>query len=133
MSVKYFSIHRPIGPGTYPKIEKVLEIVNFDKMVYCNEVGRTAWGYIVFENKIDERSARMYELMEEGKIFYKLMCMQREDKVKFSMPLADYTPGRNAIKPKDEVIDHGKDKIVIKWFESLEDARDYVNSHKTDI
>ena len=133
MSVKYFSINRPIGLGTYPNTEKVLEIMNFDKAVYCSEIGRSAWGYIVFENKLDEYSVKQYDLMEEGKIFYKLMCMQRAGGTKFANPIADYVPGKDTMKPEDVVVDRGKNKIVFKWFETLRDAVYYKDSHKVCI
>ena len=131
MAVKYFSIHRPIAPGTYPKAESdVIEIMNFSRATHCNEIGRTAWGYIIFADKISDKAVRQYELMEEGKVFYKIMCMFREGKNKFTSPVADYVPGKDAVKPDDEVIDHGKDKIIIKWFESAEDANIYINNNK---
>lgn len=63
--MKYYSIHRPVGPGTYPKFpdNKVLEIVNFDYMETVAYIGRKAWGYIVYEKPIDKKSAMSYELM----------------------------------------------------------------------
>ena len=63
--MKYYSIHRPIGPGTFPKFpdNHVLEIYNFDYMENVSEIGRKAWGYIVYEKPIDKKSAMSYELM----------------------------------------------------------------------
>ena len=65
--MKYFSVHRPVGPGTYPKFpdNKVVEVCNFDYMENVASIGRKAWGYIVYEKPIDEKSARSYELVSE--------------------------------------------------------------------
>ena len=64
---RYFSIHRPVAPGTFPRAEKVVDIVNFDSRVYCEEIGREAWGYIVYRNPITEEDASRYELVREEK------------------------------------------------------------------
>lgn len=63
--MKYYSIHRPVGPGTYPKFNdnQVLGIVNFDKPVYVSAIGRSAWGFIEYEKQIDPKRAEDYELV----------------------------------------------------------------------
>ena len=65
--MKYYSIHRPIGPGSFPKPDgnKVLEIVNYDSCQYIHQIGREAWGYIVYENRITDKEAANYELVWE--------------------------------------------------------------------
>lgn len=64
--VRYYSILRPVGIGTFPKYPyKVLEIVNFDYRKYVPEIGREAWGYIVYESEIAETDARSYDLVKE--------------------------------------------------------------------
>ena len=52
--MKYYSIKRPITPGSFPKPEgnNVLEIHNFDSETYCEKVGREVWGYIVYEHPL---------------------------------------------------------------------------------
>lgn len=68
MAVTYYSIHRPIGPGTFPKVNgiKILEIRNYDYRQYVNDIGREAWGYIVYDAPISEAEARQYELIKGG-------------------------------------------------------------------
>lgn len=69
--MKYFSVHRPIGIGCYPKYirpgeeNKVVEIVNFDERTYCPEVRGEAWGYIEYENPIPANDMIACELLPD--------------------------------------------------------------------
>lgn len=64
--VRYYSILRPVGIGTFPKFadNKVLKMVNFDKRIYCNEIGREAWGYLVYESEMSDKDALSYDLIK---------------------------------------------------------------------
>ena len=44
--MKYFSLSRPIVPGGYPKVAKVIEVINFDTPIIQPEIGHTVWGTI---------------------------------------------------------------------------------------
>lgn len=63
--VRYFSIRRPIGPGTFPKSQPVRQIVNFDRREYVTAIEQEAWGYIDFGGELDEEEAYRYELVRE--------------------------------------------------------------------
>jgi len=66
LSVRYYSPHRPVAPGTYPQTQKVLNIYNFDSPEYIEEIGRYAWGYIDYKNDISVADADRYELLYGG-------------------------------------------------------------------
>lgn len=63
--MKYYSTQRPITPGSFPKspFNKVQEIVNFDSRIFCEEIQRPAWGYIIYEHPLHPEDAMDYELM----------------------------------------------------------------------
>lgn len=63
--MKYYSTQRPITPGNYPKspFKEVLNIVNFDSRMYCEEIGQEAWGYIEYKAPLHPKDAMEYELM----------------------------------------------------------------------
>jgi hypothetical protein len=63
--VKYYSVLRPVGIGTFPKYadNKVIEIVNFDYRKYVPEIEREAWGYIVYESEMSDKDALSYDLI----------------------------------------------------------------------
>lgn len=60
---RYFSTQRPIAPGSYPAGE-VDCIINFPDRVYCEEIGRDAWGYIDYRTPEDYQKLKDYELIE---------------------------------------------------------------------
>lgn len=61
--MKYYSVLRPVGIGTFPKVAPVNEIHNFDRRQFVEELGREAWGWIDYEQTIPEKSARAYDLV----------------------------------------------------------------------
>lgn len=62
--MRYYSIHRPVAPGTFPKTVKVNEIHNCPALTYFPEIGRGAWGWIDYADELDEKDARAYELVK---------------------------------------------------------------------
>ena len=63
--IRYYSIQRPIGPGTIPNDPKPAEIVNFDSRQQVESIGRPAWGYVDYEDPLNEKAASDYELVKE--------------------------------------------------------------------
>lgn len=63
--VRYFSIRRPIGPGTFPRTQPVRQIVNYDKREFVTAIEQEAWGYIDFGGALSEEEAYRYELVRE--------------------------------------------------------------------
>lgn len=64
MMTRYYSTQRPIAPGTYPKANSKPTITNFyEGKVYCEEIGREAWGFIEYSEPITEKEASDYELI----------------------------------------------------------------------
>lgn len=64
--IKYYSVLRPIGLGTFPASAKIEYIVNFDERRRCEDIGRGAWGYMVLSEPLTEREVRDYELVYGG-------------------------------------------------------------------
>ena len=63
--IRYYSTQRPIGPGTIPNDPKPAEIVNFDSRQQVESIGRPAWGYVDYEDPLDDKTASDYELVRE--------------------------------------------------------------------
>lgn len=59
---RYYSLLRPVTPGTYPKPSEAKNIVNFDDRTFIDDINRYAWGYIEYENELTWDEARNYEL-----------------------------------------------------------------------
>lgn len=65
--MRYFSTQRPLGPGCFPKVQgnEVMEIENYDRKMFREEIGREAWGSIVYRHPLAEIDASIYELTPE--------------------------------------------------------------------
>lgn len=59
---RYYSTQRPFGPGTFPQKDGRENVVNFDGKIYCEEVGREAWGYIEYPEPLKKQEIAAYEL-----------------------------------------------------------------------
>ena len=66
----YYSIYRPIGPGTIPSIPKPVNIENFDRREFVEAIGRSAWGYVEYEEPLDEKTAADYELVKPKEQYF---------------------------------------------------------------
>lgn len=64
---RYFSTLRPVAPGTFPK-EGVVEIHNFDRRKFVEEIDWNAWGYIDYRRKLTDKEIHDYELAYGGEI-----------------------------------------------------------------
>ena len=64
--MKYYSILRPVGIGTFPKPAGtfVVTINNFDKRIFVPEINREAWGYIEYEKPLSNEDADNYDLIK---------------------------------------------------------------------
>lgn len=49
--MRYYAIIRPIMVGTIPKGS--IGIKNFERPQFVEAIGRTAWGYVDYENEVD--------------------------------------------------------------------------------
>ena len=58
---KYYSMQRPVAPGTYPK-KGAVEIVNYENKRYVMKDHVIAWGYIVYDRELTEKELYDYEL-----------------------------------------------------------------------
>lgn len=59
---RYYSLLRPVGPGTYPRPSEAKNIVNFDDRTFVDDINRYAWGYIEYEKELSWDEARDYDL-----------------------------------------------------------------------
>lgn len=64
--MRYYSTQRPVGPGTYPRQGGTETVTNFNGEIFCEEIGREAWGYIEYREPITPEQAKAYELTPGG-------------------------------------------------------------------
>ena len=61
---KYYSIHRPVSIGTYPK-QGLVSFENYDNQKQIDGIGRTAWAELTYNRALTENEMKEYEFMEE--------------------------------------------------------------------
>lgn len=61
---KYYSIHRPVSIGTYPK-QGLVSFENYDNQKQIDGIGRTAWAELTYNRALTENEIKEYEFMEE--------------------------------------------------------------------
>lgn len=62
---RYYSILRPVAPGTFPNKGTLIRIVNFDGGTMIDSIGKMAWGYIEYSYPLTEKDIENYELVQE--------------------------------------------------------------------
>ena len=60
---RYYSIMRPVGPGTFPNTRRVKDVVNFDRRQFIPEINREVWGYIEYADPVTKKQVSDYELV----------------------------------------------------------------------
>lgn len=65
---RYWSTHRPVSIGTYPREYGVIEIANFRQRKMVPEINAYAFGFIDFENELPRSEQDHYDLRPEVKV-----------------------------------------------------------------
>lgn len=87
--MRYYSTQRPFGPGTYPKKDGTETITNFDDRIFCEEIGREAWGYIEYCKPLKPEEAAEYELTPGGSDSYILVGCDETGRTVAFVPAPD--------------------------------------------
>ena len=67
MSILYYSVNRPLTPGSIPNNKRVVNVVNFDEKKYVEAIGKSAYGYVEASSPI--RDYEDYELVVAKPLF----------------------------------------------------------------
>lgn len=59
----YYLPLRPASIGTQPSGTR--EIINFDRRIYVEEIGRMAWAKVGYDRPLTEKEVRQYDLIPE--------------------------------------------------------------------
>lgn len=121
--MRYYSIMRPVMPGSYPKRNIVTEVKNFEEKTYCEEIGREAWGYIDYSEPLAKEEAEAYELIQTGLHNYYAVTTTIDDKGKVTANITSTIQA--AVKPEQAFKSTSRKDIYVDWFESREEAEQF--------
>lgn len=118
---RYYSTHRPVGPGTYPRTgHTVLAIHNFDYRQPVADAGTEAWGFIEYEDSLTEKEMQQYELVEGGLKTWTAVTASVDDRGHIIAAITDTV--RAVRKPESAYKElRGKD-IYIDYYATREEA-----------
>ncbi len=126
--IRYYSTQRPIAPGTFPKKEQVVKIENFDKRIFCQEIGREAWGFIEYSLALTEEEANAYELVVAGKKFFYCVTTSINDKGKATSAITNTIESFS--KPENNSKSLKYKDVYNDWFDSKEEAEEFVKESR---
>lgn len=126
--VKYYSTQRPFGPGTFPQRDGTETITNFDGKIYCEEIGREAWGYIEYREPLTKEEADAYELTLGGMKIYYCVTSSVDDMGKVRVAITNVIEAVR--KPENDFKSLKHKDIYHDWFESREEAEKLVKEAK---
>lgn len=127
MKKMYYSTQRPIGPGTYPK-DGIIEIVNYDSRKYIEEIGKPAWGHLIYDNSLSEQELQDYELCQKENLWWQVTVTANRHGNGVSAEITDIV--ENVERPEDEKREDEQKVYKIRYFENRESAEkeaDYIN------
>lgn len=122
--MRYYSIMRPVMPGSYPKKAAAQKIENFDEKTFCEEIGREAWGCIDYSEELTESEATAYELVKAGLKTYWGVTTSFDDRGRVVSNITSTVEA--AVKPEDTYTSTSRKDIYVDWFESREAAEKHV-------
>jgi len=127
--VKYYSTQRPVLPGCFPQKSEAERIENFDTKIFCEEIGREAWGYIEYRTALTKEEADSYELTLCGTKTYYCVTASVDDRGTVKAAITNVI---QAVCKPDNISTSLKRKDVYKdWFDSRDEAEKFVEEVKT--
>lgn len=121
----YYSIMRPVAPGTYPKgdgVPKVTEIVNFDEKKFVQEIDRDAWGYLVYDGELPEHLENDYELVPCVPMWYGVVCSSKKHGGGI-MAIVEQRGVRAAQRPEDRSFETHAKEFRVRYFKGFKTAQ----------
>ncbi len=125
---RYYSTMRPFGPGIFPRRDGTETITNFDGKIYCEEIGREAWGFIEYREPLTKEEADAYELTLGGMKMFYCVTSSVDDKGKVRAAITNVIEA--VCKPENSFKSGKRKDIYHDWFESREEAEKLVEEAK---
>lgn len=122
--MRYYSVLRPVTPGSYPMKDKVKEVVNFDDKQYVKDIERDAWGYIEYDGELSADIANEWDLLPEGMTTWYCVTSSFYDNGKVKSMITGTTMAVN--KPESRYKELKKCDVYADWYETKEAAEQAV-------
>lgn len=125
---RYYSIMRPVLPGSFPRKDLAEKIENFDTRTFCEEIGREAWGYIEYREALAKEEAASYELVLGGMKTYYCVTTSVDNNGNIRAAITNVTEA--VCKPENSSVNLKRKDIYHDWFDDPEYAKKFVEEAK---
>lgn len=126
--MRYYSTRRPFGPGTFPQRDGTETITNFGGKIYCEEIGREAWGYIEYREPLTPEEAASYELTPAGLKKFYCVTTSFDDRGRVTSAITREIEA--TVQPENTSGSTSRKDIYNDWFDSREAALEWVQEAK---
>lgn len=117
---RYYSTMRPVMLGGFPKSREILEIRNFDRREFVEEIGRKAWGYIEYAEPLTDQEAEEYELTSAEKKTWYCVTSSFDDRGRVTAAITNTCEA--VVKPERRFVSTRRKDIYNDWYGSIEEA-----------
>lgn len=126
--MRYYSTQRPVLLGGFPRNAEAEKIENFDTKIFCEEIGKEAWGYIEYRSELTKEEADAYELTLGGMKTYWCVTTSFDDKGRVVSAITSTVEA--VCKPENTAESTKSKDIYNDWVDSQEEAKDWVEEAK---
>lgn len=125
MVIRYYSRLRPLMPGSLPHEPKPVKVYNFPEPRKINVLGGQAmWGYVEYDEPLDEKVAEAYELRRADEITWYCVVSAVYDDGRVIAHIVDAKPAVN--RPDSTVKELRNKTIYADWFGSRDEAEKFL-------
>jgi len=122
--MRYYSTQRPLVPGAFPASYEPIQVTNYSIRQHVEDIGREAYGYIEYSDKLPDEVAKAYELIPAGmKIWYGVITTAYDNGT-----IIAHIADKKEADSKPEAISKftARKDIYMDWFSSYEEAVKFV-------
>lgn len=124
----YYAVLRPIGIGTVPqpKDNPIVKIMNFETRTTVESYPKPVWGMVEYEKPLTEKEIVEYELGLPGAKNWTGVYVRTDKETQESVAHMGATV-LSVEEPQGKERSDEKKLVRLMWFESQEQAIEYVN------
>ena len=120
---RYYSRLRPVSIGTCPS--DAVYTFNYNDRKYVEEAGCEVWGFAEYERELTEEECKQYDLVPGGLKTYWVTSTTVDDYGNVRCKLIGSE--RHTVKPQSVSKSTKRRDIYIDYFDSREEAEEFVN------
>ena len=116
--VKYFSPHRPLTPGTFPKRPdlRVTDVTNFDEPLPIKGCPQLVWGWVEYDGFLTDEEIEQYELVPQykSKVYDSMRRAKRAYRDKTHQMNVTFTSSEEDMLVLERIKEKGRKAYIVR-------------------